>query len=123
MERLPLLLPSPSCLQLEGWRWDGEQQQIEIQVSSIQPSVRCPQCQRSTGRIHSCYQRTLKDLPCQEMSLILHLQVRKFRCVNSECPRQIFTERLPNLMLPGQAHGAVVGSAWLLAMAGWRDSA
>jgi transposase len=100
MDLLPLLLPSPSCLHLENWRLDAEQQQITVQVTSIQPLVRCPLCQSLSERIHSHYQRTLKDLPCQEMSLVLHLNVRKFRCLNGDCPRRIFSERLPEMVLP-----------------------
>lgn len=60
----------------------------------------CPLCQSSTGRVHSCYERRLRDLPCAHFGLTLLLQVRKFFCVNVACKRRIFRERLPEVAVP-----------------------
>jgi transposase len=60
----------------------------------------CPACQCPSRRIHSRYVRRLGDLPWQGRAGQLELQVRRFRCSGAECPRRIFTERLPAVALP-----------------------
>ena len=58
----------------------------------------CPECQQPSFRIHSCYQRTVADLPCAGRNVLLVLTVRKFVCGTPTCPRKIFTEHLPGLV-------------------------
>jgi len=53
-----------------------------------------------TSQIHSLYQRTLRDVPCGGRKVVLCLSVRKFFCCNPDCPRKIFTERLPTFVQP-----------------------
>jgi hypothetical protein len=48
-----------------------------------------------------CAQRA--DLPWMSCAVRLELHVRRFFCPTPECPRQIFTERLPR-----------VCSAWMI---------
>lgn len=60
----------------------------------------CPLCSVPANRIHSHYHRTLKDLPCVSFALTFVLQVCKFFCLNPECKRRIFTERLPHVTAP-----------------------
>jgi transposase len=55
----------------------------------------CPSCGRPSTRMHSTYQRTLKDLPWQDRAVTWRLKVRRFRC--SHCPGRIFVERVPGL--------------------------
>ena len=57
----------------------------------------CPVCRTSAHRIHSRYERTVKDLSVQNRQVILRLHVRKFYCDQPTCPRQIFAERLPHV--------------------------
>lgn len=57
----------------------------------------CPCCGCQTDRVHSHYVRRLADLPWQDRIVEIRLRARRFRCANSECPRQIFTERLPQI--------------------------
>ncbi len=40
------------------------------------------------------------DLPCADFRVQLILHVRKFFCETVECPRRIFTERLPAFVEP-----------------------
>lgn len=40
------------------------------------------------------------DLPWMSCAVRLELHVRRFFCPNPECPRQIFTERLPSVVEP-----------------------
>lgn len=73
---------------------------IEIDMSSFQDFSICPECNQASYRIHSNYQRNPKDLPWANTSVFLHLNVRRFFCDNSSCKYKIFTERLPDLILP-----------------------
>ena len=66
----------------------------------MQTIAQCPVCTRPAQRVHSRYQRTLADLPWAEFSVILQLRVRKFFCLNGDCKRRIFTERLPAVVAP-----------------------
>ena len=100
MNLLQHLLPDPSALALKHWDLDTATHQFVITVESTQAIAHCPLCQTPTGRVHSRYQRTLRDLPLGQFSLTLLLEVCKFFCLNDACKRRIFTERLPSLVAP-----------------------
>ncbi len=63
-------------------------------------TARCPVCGTVVRRIHSRCERTIRDLSVQNVQVILHLHVRKFYCDHPQCPRRIFTERLPQVTSP-----------------------
>jgi transposase len=67
---------------------------ITIVVTARQTTADCPTCQRTSGNVHSRYQRRLLDLPWQGRPVSLLMQARRFRCPNTACPRQTFTERV-----------------------------
>lgn len=92
------ILPHPEMLELLTLGTD--QTGIAALVRSRQEASRCPLCHQSAWRVHSWYQRTLLDLPWHGVSMRLHLQVRRFSCDTLGCPRAIFTERLPDVVLP-----------------------
>lgn len=94
------LLLNLKLLQLEDWHLDQAASCLTLSVISTQTVVRCPLCAQPSQRIHSRYQRIVADLPWAAFSLILHLGVRKFFCVNDGCQRRIFTERLPEVVAP-----------------------
>lgn len=75
-------------------------QVLIIQVTSTACESACPVCQCQTSRIHSRYTRKAADVACggRQVQLILH--VRKFFCMNRDCPRKIFTERLTAFLEP-----------------------
>ena len=100
MNLLQHLLPDSSVLALKHWKLDTATQQFVITVESTQVIAHCPLCQAPTGRVHSRYQRTLRDLPLVQFSLTLLLEVCKFFCLNDGCQRRIFTERLPSIVAP-----------------------
>ncbi|MEO1509202.1 MAG: ISL3 family transposase [Cyanobacteria bacterium J06633_23] len=100
MNLLEHLLPDSSALALKHWELETATHQFVITVESTQVIAHCPLCQAPTGRVHSRYQRTLRDLPLVQFSLTLLLEVCKFFCLNDACPRRIFTERLPSLVAP-----------------------
>ena len=53
----------------------------------------CPVCGRSSRRVHSCYVRTIPDLPCAGRRVELRLAARRFVCEAPFCHRKIFAER------------------------------
>ncbi len=109
MEILCHLLPDSTLLELESWLLDSATRQLTLTVSSIQNVVPCPVCVHPTGRIHSYYERTLTDLPWAECGVTIQLQVRKFFCLNADCQRRIFTERLPGIVVPWARKTARLG--------------
>src|SRR5437016_3253387 len=71
---------------------------LTVQVACVLKNAACPLCERPSERIHSKYRRTVADVPCGGRRVTLALTVRKFVCNTPECPRKIFTERLPALV-------------------------
>jgi transposase len=63
-------------------------------LSATNPIAFCPHCQTASSRVHSYYNRRIKDLPWADFSLRLYLRVRRFYCHNSQCPKVTFAERL-----------------------------
>ncbi|GHO49886.1 hypothetical protein KSX_80490 [Ktedonospora formicarum] len=49
-------------------------------------------------RVHSRYRRTVGALYWEGRRVVLSLLVRKFFCDTPQCPRLIFTERLPDFI-------------------------
>jgi transposase len=92
---LPLI---PACLVVDQIL--PSPQQLTILTSSHQQSAQCPTCSQPSTRVHSRYQRTLGDLPWQGLPVVLRLQARRFRCLNSACPRQTFAESLADAARP-----------------------
>jgi transposase len=72
--------------------------ELVVHIACRRPNAACPLCQQSAERVHGHYGRTVADLPCAGRRVILKLSVRKFVCGTPTCPRQIFTERLPDLV-------------------------
>jgi hypothetical protein len=71
---------------------------LTVQVACVLKHAACPLCERPSERIHGKYGRRVADVPCGGRKVTLALTVRKFVCDTPECPRQIFTERLPALV-------------------------
>jgi len=89
------LLPDHRSLALDEVRLTADG--IRVLVRSALPSGRCPQCCQPSGRVHSHYERTLRDLPWQGAPVRICWRSRKFFCDNPFCPQRIFTERLPEV--------------------------
>src|SRR5215467_15745454 len=92
------LLSLPQGLRVERIEPQGDL--VVIVVVSVRPSSCCPLCAQASSRVHSQYQRTLRDVSCGGRKVVLHLFVRKFFCHNQDCARKIFTERLPSFVRP-----------------------
>src|SRR5438874_6576705 len=71
---------------------------LVVHVACQRSCAACPLCQQTSERVHGNYVRTVADLPCGGRRVILALTVRKFVCSTPTCPRQIFTERISDLV-------------------------
>lgn len=92
--REPLALPGLRLVR----RLSGDKDMPQILLLALAArSARCPSCQCGSRRIHSCYQRTVADLPHSGAPVCLKITVRRFFCRNRRCPRRIFAERLPEV--------------------------
>ncbi len=98
MMATPTLLPDPTCLHLN--LLDASETAITAVVTTTAKEAVCPLCHHCSARIHSRYVRAVADLPWMSCAVRLELHVRRFFCTNQECARQIFTERLPNVVAP-----------------------
>jgi transposase len=51
-------------------------------------------------RVHGCYVRRLRDAAVGGLSVVIELQVRRFRCQNPACPAVTFAEQVQGLTKP-----------------------
>src|SRR5215212_5440263 len=103
MEIPSILLPDPEHLRLDSLVVASDGRTLTFVLASMQTATCCPLCGMSTARIHSGYTRTVLDLPWAGVLVQLRLRVHKFFCDVPECPRTVFTERLPDqIALPAR---------------------
>ena len=57
----------------------------------------CPLCEKPSQKTHSTYNRHLADLPWAGFVVKVILKVHKFFCLDDNCSRRIFTQRLKGL--------------------------
>jgi transposase len=100
MNCLTCLLPDPTTLRLDQLAVTTDGAALAFAISSIQVCPQCPLCQQAATRVHSHYQRTVADLPWAGLPVQITLTVRRFFCDQFNCPRRIFTERLPGVLAP-----------------------
>jgi transposase len=96
---LPLELlraPEGSCL----LRACLDVENLTVYLATTAPTAACPLCGYDSPRVHSSYTRRLDDLPCLGRCVRLQVAVRRFACPQPDCPRRIFTERLPGFAAP-----------------------
>jgi transposase len=60
--------------------------------------ARCPKCGKYSNRIHDYYFRTISDLPIFQSKTVILLKTRKFKCVNKQCQRKVFSEQTPAIL-------------------------
>jgi transposase len=92
------LLPKTPNLKIEYLEQEGDVILLALRLTGA--TARCPNCDRSTKRVHSHYTRKIADLPWGSYLVRLHLRLRKFFCRFPLCARRIFAERLPSLVAP-----------------------
>lgn len=96
---IKLLLPDAAQVRCENVKVLKDNGLLLELVSNSDHSV-CPLCRKKTTRIHSRYSRHMADLPWADVAVSIDLQVRRFFCLNDDCPRVIFCERLPGVVAP-----------------------
>jgi transposase len=92
------LLPASVAVSADGVVLDGASVTLLLRTTSA--TACCPGCGRPSHHVHSRYNRTVRDLPLQNRQTVLSLTARKFFCRNTDCPRAVFCERLPDLAAP-----------------------
>jgi DNA-binding NarL/FixJ family response regulator len=80
-----------ACLDVENFT---------VHLAIATPTAACPLCGHDTSRMHSRYTRRLDDLPCLGRCVRIQVAVRRFACPQPDCPRRIFSERLPGFAAP-----------------------
>lgn len=84
--------PLPDGLKLEGGNVEGDR--VVLDACGVTSQEACPVCGQVSSSVHSIYERTLHDLPAHGRSVIVHVHVRRFRCLNRDCTRHTFAEPL-----------------------------
>lgn len=77
------------------------EEEVELVAHRRQTSDGCPSCGVASERVHSYYTRKPRDLPLAGYRMRLRLRMRRFRCLNGDCRRVTFVERMPELVPPG----------------------
>jgi hypothetical protein len=60
----------------------------------------CPRCGQISGRVHGRYVRRLMDAALGGVTTVLAVTVRRFKCVNTDCPAVTFAEQVTGLTEP-----------------------
>nr|WP_244222942.1 transposase family protein [Cupriavidus lacunae] len=54
----------------------------------------CPACHSWSHRLHGRYVRKLEERPMLGQRVVLAIEVRRFKCMNANCPRRTFAENI-----------------------------
>ena len=92
------LLPPSAAILLPSLQVRDDR--LLLVLSICRPAVPCPGCGTLSARIHSRYRRSLADLPWGGVAVDIDLHTRRFFCDQTSCPRQTFSEPLPELVAP-----------------------
>ncbi|MFI8363568.1 transposase [Streptomyces sp. NPDC085612] len=81
-----------------------------VEAPGARRPAACPDCGRSSDRVHDRYRRRLKDLPLAEQGFVIRLTVRRFICASTGCPRRTFAETFHALERAGLAPAGRAGA-------------
>ena len=84
-----IIFPENTHLQVELLTLD---EILTVVISSTETSAICTYCGTTATHLHSHYQRQLSDVPVSGYPVKLLVEVRRFFCRNSSCPRKTFAE-------------------------------
>jgi transposase len=90
------LLPTGAGLVLEHVQLRAEVVHLFVHVEAS--GACCPTCTCWSEAFHSSYERNLADLPIADRRVVVHLEVRRFRCQQPTCPRKTFVEQVPTFV-------------------------
>jgi transposase len=92
---LPVLFP---CLkEVDVLAVEDRGEGVLIKARTTASAAACPGCGTSSVRVHSRYQRVLRDLAVCGRPVELNLRVRRFFCEVPGCLRAIFVEQVDGL--------------------------
>jgi transposase len=89
------LLRAPVGSRLVRTDFDGLT--LTLGIATTHPGASCPGCGGESQRVHSRYTRHLAEEPAFGRRVRLQMNLRRFLCDNSGCPRHIFVEPLGGL--------------------------
>ena len=92
------ILAAHNLLKIEKISFCSDEVRLVVKTRLLKAT--CPSCGWRSDKAHSRYRRFLADLPWEGVAVKLVLSVRKFFCLNPDCRRRIFCERLPGLTAP-----------------------
>ena len=72
---------------------------VTIEAGPGRCIAECPTCGSASRRVHSIYLRKLRDLPSHGRAVMIHVCARRFRCLNVDCVRKTFAERLDDALV------------------------
>ena len=70
---------------------------IEAGLESKHQAAKCPYCGHRSSQVHSRYKRTVNDIPVHGLSVILKVEVSRYRCLNPKCSHKTFVEQYPGI--------------------------
>ena len=91
--QLPIVIPGFTIQEI-----NQSEQALLIQAQSVSSNGVCPSCQMTSSQIHSYHRRSPHDLPVSDRTVRLVLAVKRFRCLNTNCSRRTFVERMPDFV-------------------------
>ena len=59
--------------------------------------VACPLCYQPPERVHAYHRPQIAALPVAGRAVVVDVQIRRLRCVPTQCPRRTFREQMPEL--------------------------
>jgi transposase len=75
-----------------------EKGKIRLSVESTVQIANCPVCNQASTSIHSHYMRYPTDLAWADWSVVIELNVKRYFCKNTACPKRTFAERFPDFI-------------------------
>jgi len=70
---------------------------VQLKAATRTTRAACPDCRQHSAQVHGQYVRRLADMSAGGWAVRIELQVRRFRCSSSSCPRRTFVEQVENL--------------------------
>jgi transposase len=70
---------------------------VRIVASNAAGAASCPRCGRASSSVHSRYTRVLSDLAISGRRVEIKLRVRRWRCLDEDCPARTFVEQVDGL--------------------------
>ena len=80
----------PSGLVADHCALEGED--IKVQAHCRSSDAACPDCGVLSSRVHSCYERTMRDLRAQGRRVLIRVRIRRFAVLKRRAPAR----RLPS---------------------------